>query len=237
MEVKDLIKKIRILESNKIYRIGDLVYCRGPKRWLKDRIMILSDNKYKNTILYNYLNEIDINEDARNTNEGVHWDKLINSIKKFYSREFKSSESEKKEINELFINIRSGDIVTDNQWHKSCYLFNHDKLVKKVDKYYCDKIKKITIFTAMHYGSDEIDNRFFFNSENYNLNVKFLSSIFKKLYNRFKCQIDVYSSNSKNIKFIDESFAKLIFSKACIVDHGGFAKLISEVRLRTSSHT
>ena len=234
LKSKDLIKKVRILESNKIYRIGDLVYCRGPKRWLKDRVMILSEKKYKNTILYNYLNNININEDAKNTNEGVHWDILINSIKRFYNRELNSTEDEK---NELFINIRSGDIVTDNQWHKSCFLFNHDKLVEKVDKKYCDKIKKITIFTAMHYGSDEIDNRFFFNNYNYNLNVNFLSIIFEKLYNKFKCPIDVYSSNSSNIKFIDESFAKLIFAKACIVDHGGFAKLISEVRLRTNFHT
>jgi hypothetical protein len=138
----------------------------------------------------------------------------------------------KSDSNELCINLRCGDIVTDNQWHKSCYIFNKDKLLENIDKMFSNQIEKITIVTALHYGSDEIDNRFFFNDKNYNLNLKYLSSIFEKLNKTYKLPINIFCTNSDDLRFIDEQFVKLIYSKFCIFDHGGFGKLINEVRSR-----
>ena len=81
--------------------------------------------KYRNSILYNYLKEINIEEDAGNNNDGVEWDKFIKSIKNFYEDNLVNLKIDNKE---LCINIRCGDIVTDNQWHKSCYIFNPEKV-------------------------------------------------------------------------------------------------------------
>lgn len=138
----------------------------------------------------------------------------------------------KSETSELCINLRCGDIITDNQWHKSCYIFNYQKLLENIKKIFSNRIEKITIVTALHYGSDEIDNRFYFTKENYNLNLKYLSSIFSDLEKQFKLPISIFSTKSEDIKFIDEQFVKLIYSKLCIFDHGGFGKLINEVRSR-----
>ena len=159
MKIESLLENIRVLRNNKVYRIGDIVYCRGPKRWLKDRLSIINEPKYQGTILYNYLKEINIEEDAGNTNEGVQWTKFIRSIHNFYDE---YNTYLKSETSELCINLRCGDIVTDDQWHKSCYIFNNEKLLENIKKIFSHRIEKITIVTALHYGSDEIDNRFFF---------------------------------------------------------------------------
>ena len=229
MKTESLLEKIRVLKNNKVYRIGDLVYCRGPKRWLMDRISIINKLKYRNTILYNYLKEINIQKDAGNTNDGVEWTKFIKSIKKFYEDNLTNL---KIDNSELCINIRCGDIVTDNQWHKSCYIFNPEKIIEDINIKISDQIERITIVAAMHYGSDEIDNRFFFDKKNYNLNRKYLSSIFNLLDQNFSLPIKIFCTKSDDLKFTDESFTKLVFSKFCVIDHGGFGKLINEVRSR-----
>tara|TARA_B100000035_G_scaffold200347_2_gene171368 strand:+ start:787 stop:1479 length:693 start_codon:yes stop_codon:yes gene_type:complete len=229
LKTESLLAKIRVLKNNKVYRIGDIVYCRGPKRWLMDRISIMNKPKYRNSILYNYLKEINIEEDAGNNNDGVEWDKFIKSIKNFYEDNLVNLKIDNKE---LCINIRCGDIVTDNQWHKSCYIFNPEKVIENVNILISDQIEKITILAAMHYGSDEIDNRFFFDKKNYDLNQKYLSFIFNFLDQNFKLPINIFCTKSDDLKFTDESFTKLIFSDSCVIDHGGFGKLINEVRSR-----
>ena len=220
MKTESLLEKIRVLKNNKVYRIGDIVYCRGPKRWLMDRISIINKPKYRNSILYNYLKEI---------NDGVEWSKFIKSIKKFHEDNLINL---KIDNSELCINIRCGDIVTDNQWHKSCYIFNSGKIVETVKMIISDQIKRITIVAALHYGSDEIDNRFFFDKNNYDLNQKYLSSIFNLLDQEFRLPINIFCTESDDLKFTDESFTKLVFSDLCVIDHGGFGKLINEVRSR-----
>ena len=194
-----------------------------------DRISIINKLKYRNTILYNYLKEINIQKDAGNTNDGVEWTKFIKSIKKFYEDNLTNL---KIDNSELCINIRCGDIVTDNQWHKSCYIFNPEKIIEDINIKISDQIERITIVAAMHYGSDEIDNRFFFDKKNYNLNRKYLSSIFNLLDQNFSLPIKIFCTKSDDLKFTDESFTKLIFSDSCVIDHGGFGKLINEVRSR-----
>lgn len=194
-----------------------------------DRVSIVNKPQYRNSILYNYLKEINIEEDAGNNNDGVEWDKFIKSIKNFYDDNLINL---KIDNSELCINIRCGDIVTDNQWHKSCYIFNPEKIIEDVNIKISDQIERITIVAAMHYGSDEIDNRFFFDKKNYNLNQKYLSFIFNLLDINFRLPINIFCTNSNDLKFTDESFAKLVFSNLCIIDHGGFGKLINEVRSR-----
>ena len=87
----------------------------------------------------------------------------------------------KSDNSELCVNIRCGDIATDDQWHKSCYIFNKERLLEDINKRITKNIQKITIVCAFHYGSDEIDNRFFFTKENYDLNLNYMSSILTSL--------------------------------------------------------
>ena len=104
-----------------------------------DRISIINKPKYRNSILYNYLKEINIEKDAGNTNDGVEWSKFIKSIKKFYEDNLSNL---KIDDSELCINIRCGDIVTDNQWHKSCYIFNPEKIIEDINIKNSDQIEK-----------------------------------------------------------------------------------------------
>ena len=74
---------------------------------------------------------------------------------------------------------------------------------------------------------------FFFTNENYYSNLKYLSlSIFTNLNTTFQLPINIFCTESEDLRFIDEQFVKLIYSKFCIFDHGGFGKLINEVRKR-----
>lgn len=222
------LNKLRVLSNNKIYRLGDTIYSRGH-RWSQDRLTIIRDPKFKDTILYNYFKQIDIRDDAEDSNTGVHWGKLIESVQNFYNE---NQERVKSSDNEFCINIRAGDIVTEREHHRQCYMFHHGLLMEEIKKIFTNQIEKITMVTALHYGSDEIENRYFFSNKNYNLNLQYISNLIDFLQNELKLPINVFHSESENLKFIDEQFVKLIYSKFCIFDHGGFGQLVNEIRSR-----
>jgi len=52
--MNNLFNQIKIMKSNKHYRLGDLILCRGL-RWQHDREIIFSDEQYNNSFLKDYL--------------------------------------------------------------------------------------------------------------------------------------------------------------------------------------
>lgn len=214
-DITNLFYKIRILKQNRHYRLGDLFFAHGM-RWEYDRNVILTDTKYKHSIMYQYLSTLN-NTESKNQ----EWSSLIKILKN------------KSQIpkNEFSVHIRCGDIATDNKHHKPCFIFNPDALVDKIAKKLDKTTSTISIVTAMHYGANNLlDNKYTYTQHNYDVNRTLISNILMTIRNKFKLPIVISQYPSIDIKFIDEQFLELIFSDKCVLDHGGFGKLVSTVR-------
>jgi hypothetical protein len=211
----NLFEQIRVLKFNRHYRIGDLILA-GGMRWLIDRETILSDPKYKDSILFKYLKTIDIN-----SSQEKNWKSLISILKKI----------KKPSKNNFCIHIRCGDIATDNQFHKNCFIFNRDRLMHAIDNFLDSQTSSITIVAAMHYGSNDLlNNRYSYTDHNYSVNKEIMNNILYSIEQEFKLPINIFQTSSDDIKFIDESFLELVFSDKCILDNGGFGHCIRHVR-------
>lgn len=211
----NLFEQIRVLKCNRHYRIGDLIYARGI-RWENDRKIILSDPKYQDSILFKYLKTIDINRPQE-----INWESLTSISKKFY----------KPAKDNLCVNIRCGDIATDNEFHQDCFIFNRGRLIHFIDKFLDNQTSSITIVAAMHYGSNDLlDNRYSYTDHNYSVNKKMINNILYSIDQEFKLPINIFQTSSDDIKFIDESFLELVFSDKCVLDNGGFGQCVHHVR-------
>ena len=211
----ELFDQIRVLKLNRHYRLGDVFYAKGM-RWEHDRNVILSDPSFKNTILYQYLNTLgDIKSKKQD------WNSLLTVLKNF-SRPVK---------NGFCVQIRCGDIATDDDYHKQCFIFNQDLFINRIAQQLDKNVSSITIVAAMHYGANNLlNNRYSYTDLNYNTNRTLLSNLFSLIEQKFKLPINIHQNSSDDIKFIDDQFLELIFSGKCILDQGGFGNLVAQIR-------
>ena len=156
--------KIKILKSNSVYRISDLFFCWGI-RWEQDRHTILTDPKYKNTILYKYLKQKTKELDYKLFKEIVRKQTLLKTYQ---------TPSE----DELVIQIRLGDIMNSLDYKRSknksitfySDFFNYINLD-------LSKIKKITAVTALHFGSNEFNGKYFYSVKAEEESMKIIESL------------------------------------------------------------
>ena len=185
---------IKTLKSNKFYRISDLFFGWG-NRWEQDREHILNDEKYKDTILYKYL--------TRKTHELDY--ALFKEIVKEQTiiKEYPIPTSK-----ELVVQVRLGDVMDSID-------YNTSKIKSKI--FYSDffdyinldfnKIKKITVVTALHFGSNEFSEKYFYSEKAEIESMKIIRSLNKqclekgydlKIYSHEDIDRDIcYLSNSK----------------------------------------
>lgn len=187
-----------VMKSNQHYRIGDLFYKKGF-RWESDRVAILNNPEFKDTMMYKYLKE----------KKELDY-KLLRRI-------IEELPYEKPSNNELVIHVRSGDVI-----HKSRIThLNYFNLISSVIKKH--KIQKITVVTAMHYGDYKERELWLYTNESYLKNKEILTKFFKKL-NNLKIPISLKSSNN-----IDDDFAYLVNAKFLVVDNGGYTELAKKL--------
>ena len=91
-------KDIKILRTNSIYRVTDIIFRKGI-RWEQDRKSILTEPLYKNTILYDYLSQMNHEEDLETFKRVV-----IHHQQKY----------ELPSPNTLVVHLRLGDIMDDD---------------------------------------------------------------------------------------------------------------------------
>jgi hypothetical protein len=135
---------IKILKTNQVYRVSDLVLCRGI-RWKQDRETILSDPQYIETILYDYLTQKRYERDLE----------VFKRVVRDHQAKY-----EKPSINSLVIHLRLGDVMDD---------INGRPLYEKSREIYKDlqliglpKLKCVTIVTALHFGANPLNNKYFY---------------------------------------------------------------------------
>lgn len=100
---EDLIKKIKLMKSNKFYRLGDLIYGKGM-RWKQDREVILGSDYYKGSLLRNYLEGL--NKPNQTRFESKLWSSIVKN--KIIKNNIKISDDS------LCIHVRAGDVVSNN---------------------------------------------------------------------------------------------------------------------------
>lgn len=232
--MNDLFDQIKILKSNKYYRLGDLILCQGL-RWQHDRKIILTNKEYEGSFLRGYL-------ESCSTNEGIDTNALINAVQKPIAKL-------NLQDNTLYINIRLGDSVMEPFGEISgpktygllneLFLYFPEKLLYAVrDKIQSNPhINNIQFVTALHFGDNEQNNTWRFSQEAVDENRKRLQPIFELIHKHFARPISIQPFPENQIEHIDNDFLTLCAAKHVILEtpsevfNGGhFAKLIATVR-------
>jgi len=136
--------QIKILRANQVYRIVDLVLCKGI-RWQQDRATILSDPEYRETILYGYLTKMKHERDLET------FARVVGEHQARYEHPAPDS---------LVVHVRLGDVMEDAierplyQRSKQLYggLGTRDFL----------GLKQATIVTALHFGANPLNKKYFY---------------------------------------------------------------------------
>ena len=215
-----LSSSVQLLKENKFYRIADIVNRTG-KRWEQDREKILSDEKYKDTILKKYLtckkNEPD-----------------LECLKKIIKEHGEANNFEKPSANEIVIHLRTGDILNPiiprhRTMHMNPWRENLFKALPKILKE--NNIEKVTLVTALHYGANEIHNRFFYEEESHYRSLQYINSIKVGISNITNKETFIFSN-----KEIDRDFFYLKSANHYIPSNvGSFSSLIIELLDDSSS--
>ena len=220
-----LVKKIRLLKTNKDYRLGDIVFHKGwpPKydEWKNSQENILNNKEFNNTILKEYI-------DKNNINIVVPSQKKIGLI---FSDIIEKKITEKNYLvpknDELVIHLRTGDVAVLPWFLNKPYL----KLIQEsINKY---NIKKIMFVTCFHYGNNTLNKDggkgktlFVYKESVHQKNINKLTNLFKEIILKFPfLKIDVLSSID-----VDRDFVYMCKAKHLILDGGGFSKLIGIIQ-------
>ena len=191
-----LFKEIKILEANKHYRFTDLILCRGI-RWAQDRQIILEDERYKNTILRKYLERT----------HNIHLKKpprLRDLHEIIYQHAFENN-YKRPGVNSLTLPVRLGDITEEKErFDQSIRLYKN--LHRNIKKLEIPTPKTIYIVSALHYGANEINGKYFFSEDSYRKNYELFEIIYKQL-SKLNSKIVLVSSRDidKDICFISRS--------------------------------
>lgn len=207
--------KIKILKNNSDYRLSDIIYHYGKgNRWIHSGKQILRNNKYKNTILQEYL-----------IKNGLYYNINYNLLLKIVKKH--SYNKILPDKNTLVIHLRLGDAI-------DYYNFNNKKDFIEIIKKYIENnknINKIVICTCYAYNEWSKDslklkpdnvNLWNYSEEKQKRNELYVENLFNKIKNNFRnIELDVFS----NID-IDNDICYCVNAKYFINDDGGFSKLL-----------
>ena len=191
MKKIDFESELKVLKENKFYRFSDLFFKKGI-RWKSDRDTILEKDEYKHTILRKYLEQ--------KTKE-YDYDTIKKIIRKYISE----NNLEQPSSSELVIHLRCGDYFDKkekNYWELTLkQKYNLYKLFEeKFHQFKNNKIEKISIVTALHFGANEINQKYFYSDEIYNENIIFLKDFENKI-NDLGYELSLVSNNDFDLDF------------------------------------
>jgi len=204
---------VKVLKTNQVYRFGDLFYRRGI-RWQNDRNIILNSKQYNNTILRDYLNYKKKEEDYQ-------------TLKSIALEHIKNKKYKTPEEDELVIHFRCGDIFSEEDYISKKYIidqfdfFKNNIFNKKKSLLNSSLIKKVTVVTALHYGSNEINGLYFYNQNSHNRSFEFLNFIENEI-KYYGHDMNVFSNFN-----IDLDFCYMISSKYFFGKVGGISNIIN----------
>ena len=222
-----------VLKDNEIYRINDVLKlsCFSPKQTHSVCQVILKDEKYKDSILYIYLNKLisysscQNRDDISKTKETILLESMLfldNQIKcKVYNEEY------------LLVHIRAGDNYMVTGLGNSTL---HNILLEKIKKKISENktIKYILLVTAFHYGHKANSKiyggtNYIYRKNNHLMNIKCMNLFINNLRTftkKYNISIEFLSSID-----IDKDFISLIKCKNLITSLGGFSNLVARLNI------
>jgi hypothetical protein len=201
------LNQIQILRNNCVYRVGDVV-CRGGIRWKEDRRTILTDPKYKHTILYDYL--------KHKTKEND-----IKILKSVVWKHIATKNYPKAEPGELVIHIRLGDFMSTAHPREQKRRKRAQKMYNSFLYKLPDSFKLATIVTAMHFGANEKNKLYFYDDVAKDRSF----GLFRHIEKQLRQRMEVKLKSSANV---DEDFAYMVSSRHFVKGQTRFSELIAK---------
>lgn len=239
--IDNMVSNVVVLKNNSIYRIGDVLYCKGNK-WKSDieEIKENKNNEWESTLLYKYFNLANetIIYDSRYFFDKQLLNKIINEYVAFNIKDMILPSND-----ELVIYIRCGDTMIDeirDPNHKNNTDFWYSSHLKLIDAinvvlnqtniynpdHKLNKINQITFVTALHFGNYiENNDKFMYNKIKEQVNKNVLRKLLQNIYKSFPNLSFKLISN----KDIDRDLIYLSKAKYLILDYSGFAEVVSEL--------
>ena len=199
---------MKIYKNNNIYRIGDLFFAwpANVLRWQNERNIILTDPKYKDSVLYDYL-----------TNKTREHD--YEALKFACQRFILKNNCVTPKKNELIIHLRLGDMMN---YYKNDYEKSDTAFINYLKKFDYSHLAKVTILAVINFAGykGNWDNRYDVNREQRSI------SRFNSVMNFFT-ELGIPVSHFS--KSIDEDFCYGAFSHNLITTTGGFSELMKKI--------
>lgn len=211
--VKKNINKIQILKHNSDYAIGDIIFKKG-KRWAYRIQKVKNDNKYKNTILHEYL--------TTNKKSTPNYTLLLKCIEK-YNLKYNLPVPSNKEI---VLHLRMGDAVTLDWYLNKNYIEYIKRIINN------NTIEKLTIVTCFSYGAWSKESFHLkqgapdwgFTEKKQQKNELLFSKLLTNILKEINIPISIYSNED-----IDKDICYCVLAKFYIKDHGGFDDLTEKL--------
>ena len=222
--------EIATYKNNSVYRMGDVINATGV-RWVDDRLTILSSPEYEDTILRHFVEHLIYlkPKDAANLD---YWGML---------REITMEHAIRKEHrlptkSDIVMHLRLGDILAEkeeSQWRMDETMGYFDRWRREsILNYYEDFFKRIElkenypkhtlrIVTALHFGANDKNNKYFYSAEAEGKSLRVLESIEKQL-NDLDYRYEIISQET------DADFAYMINSKIFIKGMSGMSELVEK---------
>jgi hypothetical protein len=213
------LSRVKILKHNDVYRLADVILRHGT-RWKQDRETILSDPKYNDTIIYDYINTAEEVPRRKGRRKYERLDEPnYELLKKIIWDHIKRKNYQIAGDDELVVHMRLGDMMDENtRYTKSRKLYAnfYDKL--DLDNL---PITGVVVVTALHYGHNTKRGLYFYREESKNRSFKLLRN-FEKQTHDVGFPIRVVSSEC-----VDEDICFLTSSKYCVKSASLFMDIIS----------
>jgi hypothetical protein len=209
----ELINNIKILKHNSDYRISDIIYKLG-ERWEHSGNIVLKNEKYKETILQEYLK---INGLYTNPNLDI----LLKIIEKYNSH----NNLPIPQNNEIVIHLRMGDVVVHNWFLSKNYIELINNILIKNNN--INKVTFVTCFAYQEWSKESLHLRknaplWEYTEEKQNKNIEKINVLFNDILHSFpNIEIKIYSNCD-----IDKDICYCVLSKNFIHDNGGFTNLL-----------
>lgn len=197
---------VETLKNNSVYRLSDLIHRKGI-RWEQDRATILEDAQYCNTVLYDYLTKMRFEDD---------W-QVFEAVVVEHSKKYTTPAE-----SDLVVHLRLGDIMEDSDEFRNRSYEKYQRVYGEFDLKIPKNVTRVAIVTALHFGANELNNRYFFTDTAQARSLEILALFRSKLVAR-GVQVDIQSSSN-----VDEDFCFLASSKLFVKSYSAMSDLVEK---------
>jgi hypothetical protein len=200
--------QVKVLKENKVYRMSDLVLGCGPRHPI-DRETIVTDPQYRGTILYDYLTK------TQRTDRELFVQVVRQHMAKY----------PQADPNELVMHMRLGDVMeprlaeTEQEIRCKSIYQHYVSFLGRLSAWIKEH-KRVTIVTALHFGANELNNRYFYTQDAEDKSFEVLQRV-SEVFEAWGLEVGIQSSEN-----VDEDFCFMASSTNFMGSTSKFAELV-----------